>query len=272
MMIDFIKENIIQIIFILLIIYILLCYLDIIDHPTSLQDTLWTHCKKSFAERVWGSNNTIYGAFMKERPFELEEVRIVDIANLAGKEMSQNKSFPKLGQNDRMLFYLDVMDRYHKAQGKIPPKTLVIYVIKNYKNLRGSHTIAPPISKRIWKRLNKIVKNPQVRVAVAEDYTNFPKTKWTNKKYHYLRARDDYLCFYIAQNYKKKYTKAIVVSNDKFRDFRDFDKIPPFMATYIWKDSNGRIRTLKEKINTQRKRLGQYRDYHTEEFDVDLYE
>jgi len=209
---------------------------------------------------------------MKDRPFELEEVRIVDVANLAGMEMGQNKSVPNLNQNERMLFYLDVIGRYQKAQGKIPPRTIIIYVIKNYKNLKTSHTVAPPISKMIWKRLRKIAENSQVRIALAEDYTNFPKAIWKTSRYHYLRARDDYLCFHIAQNYKKKYTKAVIISNDKFRDFKDFDKIPPFTATFIWKNAlTGKIETLSKKINTQRMRLGQYRDYYTEAFDVDLY-
>jgi len=278
-MFDIIRNNLFLIIFILILIYILL--LTGLGLPKTLQDTLWTHCRNSVTDRIWGSyyprnalnGGLVYGGenkggFMNNRPFNLKKVRIIDIANLAGKEMIDNKSFPKLGQYDRMLFYIDIIERYHRTQN-ISPREVLIYVIKNYKHLRGSCTIAPVISKRIWKRLRKLAENPQLRIAVAEDYEHYPKATWKNPNNHYLRARDDYLCFYIAQNYKKKYTKAIVVSNDKFKDFGDFNKIPPFMSTYIW--GGKKINILKEKINTQRGRLGQYRDYTTEAFNVHLY-
>lgn len=253
------------IIFILLLIYILL---TVNNTTTTLQDTLWTHCKNSFAERVWGSSLNYYnqmessklirGGFIKNKPFNIQEIHIIDVANLAGNEMFPG--LPKLGQNDRMIFYIKIIEKYHLKN----KKTLNIYVIKNYKNLKDNCTMAPPISKRIWKRLKKLCQNPQIRIALAEDYKNYSRKIWTNSRNHYLRARDDYLCFYIAQNYKKKYTKAIIISNDKFKDFSQFQKIPTFKATYIWKD--GDIKTLTEKINAQRKRLGQYVDYNTETF------
>ena len=241
------------VLFILVLVYILLC----VDYSKTLQDTLWTHCKNSFADRVYGSYR---GGFMNNRPFNLDEVRIIDVANLAGKE-----KYIAMGQKERMSFYISLIEKYHRAQGKIPPRRVFIYVIKNYKNLNKKHTEAPLISGKIWKRLKALV-NPQLRITLAEDYKNYSKSTWTNSKNHYLRARDDFLCFYIAQNYKKKYTRAIICSDDRFKDFREFTKIPPFTATYLWYDEG--IRTLKENINTQKKKLGQYRDYETESFKI----
>lgn len=242
-------SNLLIILFILILVYILLC----VDYPKTLQDTLWTHCKRSFAERVYGSYR---GGFMKNRPFNLDEVKIIDVANLAGS----GKKYTAMGQKDRMSFYIDLIEKYHKAQGKIPPRKAFIYVIKNYKNLNKKHTEAPPISGEIWKRLRGVV-TPQLRIALAEDYNNYSKSTWVNSKNHYLRGRDDFLCFYIAQNYKKKYTKAIIYSNDRFKDFSEFIKVPQFTATYLWYDDG--IKILKEKINTQKRKLGQYRDYNT---------
>lgn len=243
----------------ILLFVIILIYIICLGYTKTLQDMLWTHCTKSFAKRV---NGSYVGAFMNNRHFNLDEVKIIDVANLTGSNKGKYKG---MGQKDRMSFYIDLIEKYHKSQGKIPPRKVFIYVIKNYKNLKNDHTIAPPISRETWERLKKLI-TPQLRIALAEDYKNYSKHTWINSKNHYLRARDDFLCFYIAQNYKKKYTRAIICSNDRFKDFRDFNKIPLFTATYLWYDQGAKM--LKEKINTQKRKLGQYRDYNTETFKI----
>ena len=112
-----------------------------------------------------------------------------------------------------------------------------------------------------------VKKSPGAHVTIAEDYQLIPHSKWKSPNFHYLRGRDDYLCFRMAQHYKKKYINSVIMSNDKYKDYEQFGYVPEFLATYIharWgdkKDMDPEIIQTVEVVKPKPNTLGQMRDY-----------
>ena len=172
---------------------------------------------------------------------------IIDVANMVPgwyMEHHDNKELTHNSQSKTMTTYRDMIidhinnSEIHKEASSHKSKSSpsvqnkkVFYVIKNFKSSAGK---SARIDKHTWNMFIDIVKkNPMAVIAVAQDYRNYPLAVWKNPKYHVLKGRDDHLCFHIAQRYKRNYSRAIIMSNDKFKDFSLLGQILPYTATYI---------------------------------------
>jgi hypothetical protein len=207
-----------------------------------------------------------YGGFT-DKPDDVKNILIVDVANMyVGWYMEKyKKSMPHDQQNGLMDGYISCMrDHYDRFVIKNNIQTdAVNYILKNYKYSKGaeSEMLAPIISKEIWGKFYKfVVECPNAQVTVAEDYTQINHAIWKTPKMHYLRGRDDYLCFRMAQHYKKKYINAVIMSDDKYRDYEQFGFVPEFSATNIHTDF-GKVVQSTEFVKPKPNTLGQMKDY-----------
>jgi hypothetical protein len=206
----------------------------------------------------------------KKQVSKPQNVLIVDVANMyIGWYMeTYNKSPPYMNQVQLMDSYRRCMsDHYSNFIRSNSISTAgVVYVIKNYKFNSGKRPTADRVTADTWKMFTEFVEfRPNVTIAVAEDYNTYPTTKWKDPKFHYLRGRDDYTCFYTAQMYKKKFTPTYVMTNDKFKDFEHFGKVPKFDITYLTTDSK-RVVNVSPRPNI----LGQFRDYKVVGINLDF--
>jgi len=205
------------------------------------------------------------------KPKDVKNILIIDVANMyVGWYMEKyKKELPYTDQSGLISGYIDCMnDHYKKFAEKNNIKTdSVIYIIKNYKYISGKKKMVSPfISKESWDEIYKFVKeNTNAFITVAEDYRKLSHSKWKSSDMHYIRARDDYLCFRIAQYYKKKYINTVIMSDDKYKDYEQFGFVPKFLATYIYskkgKECKDQIVNVEELINPKPNTLGQMRDY-----------
>lgn len=202
------------------------------------------------------------------KPQNVENVLLVDVANMyVGWYMEKYEDrMPYGNQRDLVNLYVECMKDHFKrfSTHNDTDTSAVVYVIKNHKFTLSKKMVAPPIGDRTWKEIKEFVRiNKNAHIAVAEDYSLHKYNTWKNKKMHYLRGRDDYLCFRLAQQYKKKYVNTVVMSDDKFKDFVQFGYVPPFTATYVHKkwSGNGEVVQSSEKIIPKPNILGQLRDY-----------
>lgn len=216
--------------------------------------------------------NGVVGGF-KGKPEGVENILLVDVANMyVGWYMEKHKkALPYNQQQGLMDGYLDCMrDHYKKFVEKNNTETdAVNYILKNYKyslgKSKGMFTAA--ISNETWEKIYEFVKKrPGAHVTVAEDYRQIPHTKWKSPKMHYLRGRDDYLCFRMAQHYKKKYINTVIMSDDKYRDYEQFGFVPEFLATYVhteWGEKDDDLQVVKsdELVKPKPNILGQMKDY-----------
>lgn len=191
---------------------------------------------------------------------KIENVLIVDVANMfVGWYMETHSTpLPFIQQTELFNNYIDFMsDHYSRFILKNDISlSAVHYVLKNYRCASGEKMIAPKIPKNIWKKLCNFAKSRRnAYISVAEDYTVFSVKKWKDKKNHYLRGRDDFLCFYSARQYKKKYIEPVIMSDDKYDDFNYFGCVPNFSYTYIYNN------IVKCDITPSPKALGQIENY-----------
>jgi hypothetical protein len=245
-------------------------------------------CEKLVAASVLLSLNEVTGIkggsikYKKEgqkggftgKPKGVENILLVDVANMyVGWYMEKyNKRLPYNEQCGLMQNYVKCMrDHYKRFAEKNDTSTdAVNYIIKNYKYIGSSKKVmlAPIISKETWGTIYEFVKeSPGAHVTVAEDYQQIPHDKWKTPKFHYLRGRDDYLCFRMAQQYKKKYINSVIMSNDKYKDYEQFGMVPEFLATYVhakWGEEDNaepEIVHTEELVKPRPNTLGQMRDY-----------
>ena len=205
-----------------------------------------------------------------------QNILIVDVANMyVGWSMELDR--PNANPDNIMAEYIACANDHYKrfALHNDTNVSAVIYVIKNFKYASDKHKIvkAPKIQdatfdkiRRFVKPVDKSMRNAKltltdtpaknVYVAVAEDYTIFPYSIWKSNKHHYLKGQDDLLCFKLAQYFKKKYMNAVIMSDDKYKDFEQFGMVPEFTATYF-----GATGETTEKIRTTHNALGQLKDY-----------
>jgi hypothetical protein len=217
------------------------------------------------------------------KPQNVKNILIVDVANMyVGWYMEKhNKVMPHDQQTELMDGYISCMRDHYDRFVKInnTDTDVVNYVLKNYKYSQGEKNgmLAPIISKEIWEKIYKFVREcPGTQVTVAEDYTKINHSVWKSPKMHYLRGRDDYLCFRMAQHYKKKYINTVIMSDDKYRDYEQFGLVPEFSATFVhskWGDASSAepeivqsIEHVKPKPNT----LGQIKDYSMVKITMDF--
>ena len=165
---------------------------------------------------------------------------------------------PYLDQEQLFDQYLECLHDHHKKFYALNKNDSVNYVVKNYKYSKEQHNMyAPKINKNTWDAMKKFCKTHcNSYITVAEDYETIPHAKWKSPKYHYLRGRDDFTCFYLSQSYKKQYVNAYIMSDDKFKDHDMFKQIPAFMMTVISKHS-----IHAEFVKPHSRPLGQLKDY-----------
>lgn len=206
------------------------------------------------------------------KPKGVKNILLVDIANMyVGWYMEKyDKGLPYNHQRGLMQNYVKCMrDHYERFAEKNDTSTdAVNYIIKNYKYSRGPKKgmLAPIISEETWNTIYEFVKeSPGAHVTVAEDYRQIPHAKWKASKFHYLRGRDDYLCFRMAQHYKKKYINSVIMSNDKYKDYEQFGMVPEFLATYVHakrgEENEPEIVRTEEHVKPRPNTLGQMKDY-----------
>lgn len=204
-----------------------------------------------------------------------ENILVVDVANMfTGWYMekycigSSKKRMPYMKQPELLRRYLEcASDHYkHFIKHNNEKKDAVNYVIKNF---RHTHAVGkneydnymPELTSDDWDLCHEFVrKYKNAMISMAIDYRIIPLHKWKDKHMHYLRGRDDYLCFKLAQAYKKKYINAVIMSDDKYRDFDQFGFVPDFRAYYIRNIKNKAVQN-GEIIRPEPNRLGQIKDY-----------
>ena len=177
------------------------------------------------------------------------DVLIVDVANMYASWKYDTK---------RNESYLTCIDQHYKEFIKHNDINIckVIYVIKNceYKHKTDKGKISvKKIEGNELKAIHKFLNvHKNTMVAIAQDYN---RTCESSKKNHYMKERDDYLCFFIARLYKRKYINAVIMSNDKFKDFVQLGYVPPFEAIILGHDE------YKESITPCINDLGQLSDF-----------
>lgn len=194
--------------------------------------------------------STIYNIHDKPK-----HVLIVDVANLYNSWYKTKYEKRIHYYNQRILFdyYVEAMKAHHKKYKKL---YTCHYVIKNFKTV-GRITKALNIEDKDIKRFQKFCKDYKVFISIAKDYTGVKKSIWDSPKYHYIRERDDFLCFWLAKAYKKAYITSTIMTNDKFKDFSQFGFVPEFTAIHI-----NEKRHITRKVKPRPNILGQFRDYN----------
>lgn len=209
----------------------------------------------------------------------VKNVLLVDVANMyTGWYMEKYKKETRhVPQPELIREYLECMHDHfaHFSKHNNLETDSVNYIIKNYKySLNKKEMYAPHISPDSWTDIYNFVKNHNAYVTVAEDYKNIPYTAWKSPKSHYLRGCDDYLCFKMAQQYKKKYIHPVIMSDDKFKDYDQFGFVPEFKATYIYADlkadSSNPIIITPEIVKPKPNTLGQIVDYDMVKITMDF--
>lgn len=172
------------------------------------------------------------------------DVLIIDVANVCSERFNGYAVY-----DTYLKCITDIQKSFDKNND-----AKIEYIIKNHTFRDGNELRADKINDEIWDKLKKFtVSYPSSSIIVAEDYTR-PIKNWD--KLHYLRERDDHACFIRAQVHKRNYTRAVVMSNDMYKDFNTFGYIPSYTMTIV---ENGK--TKSEKINPRPNLLGQIIDY-----------
>jgi hypothetical protein len=195
----------------------------------------------------------------------VKNVLIVDVANMyVGWYMEKYQEKVSLANQNRLINnYLTCMEEHYVRflEKNDSESDVVNYIIKNHRYSRGNITLAPKISKTIWKKIHLFIeKFPRACITIGEDYGSIPGHVWKAPKNHYLRARDDFLCFKMSQVYKKKYINSVIMSDDKYRDYDQFGWVPDFCATYV-RNISGHVVCSQKLIRPSQSPLGQIIDY-----------
>lgn len=194
-----------------------------------------------------------------------KNVLIVDVANMYfGWAHESNSNKHQIAQDKLISGYINFMsDHYNKfILVNDINNSSVNYVIKNYKYYDNSKNIyAEIISQKSWDNIYKFVENHfNSSISVAEDYSVIPYDIWKSASNHHVKGCDDYLCFLLARQYKKKQVNATIMSDDKYKDFLKFGNVPPFEATVV-SMINKKINITKQHISPHPNSLGQIKDY-----------
>ena len=207
---------------------------------------------------------------------QLKNVLIIDVANMyVGWYMEKYKNKPIPSSQDILLSnYIECIKDHYKRFSKENNmgKCGVNYIIKNYKCNSGSKLSKEKIGKQIYQILFNLVNdNSNLFVTIAEDYGDYPISKWKNKTYHYLRGRDDYACFYMSNYYKLRHVNSFIMSDDKFDDYEKFNVVPDFTLKHL--DKVKKMQTNKinsQKIKPHKINLGNIDDYKLVKITLDF--
>ena len=191
--------------------------------------------------------------------FKIKNILIVDVANMyvawkkeTGRKQSQ---FVCMSQHyKKFIKHNDVEN------------CKVLYVIKHYNSTESNEQDKKKARKIISYEYDAgdkfIMRHPHAILASAEDYSNRSYEEW--ERNHYMKGRDDYLCFHIARICKRENINAVIMSNDKFKDFVQLGFVPPFRSVIIFKS------IYKEDIYPRMNALGQLSDYQMTNITLDF--
>jgi hypothetical protein len=184
---------------------------------------------------------------------------VVDLPNMhSGWQTELRKKKSKNIINN----YIECMkDHYVRFIKHNPENSTVHYVIKNLRYIKGINTDSYHIvQKDIYNLSNFINNHTNAKISIAEDYTIIPQHIWKDRDHHFIRERDDYSCFYISKHNKKKYINTVIMSDDNFKDYRHFGKIPTFKLTTL-EYKNDEILISDDIITPRPNYLGSFTDY-----------
>lgn len=193
-----------------------------------------------------------------------QNILLVDVANMfIGWHMEKYGEFPQFKDYKKIVALRGecISDHYNrfvkanKAAG-LGSNYVIHYVMKNHKY---SHNYTIPMLDSLIKKLVKTgsvdkFSASSIKVSIAIDMSSGGKNDA-----HYTKGRDDYVLFHLAKKYKKL-NNTIIMSNDKFRDFSDFKKIPSFELITYHGDSSG-VYVNTKKIVPSKSSLGFLKDY-----------
>lgn len=204
---------------------------------------------------------------LKDNNKKIKNVLIVDVANMyVGwyMEKYKNKPIPS-SQNELLRNYTKLIKDHYKRFSKKNNMNEcgVNYIIKNYKCNTGSKLSVEKINKQLYQLFYNLVgSNTNLFITVAEDYDKYPVTKWKNKNYHFLRGRDDYLCFYMYNYYKIRNINSFIMSDDKFDDYEKFNMVPEFTLKHFDKVQKTQTNKINfQKIKPNKINLGNINNY-----------
>jgi hypothetical protein len=190
---------------------------------------------------------------------KIKNILIVDVANMY---VSWKK------ETGRKQSYWVCMSQHYKEfiKHNDVETCKVLYVIKNYNRTE--------VNEKDEKKERKIIRiesdagdrfrmrHPHAILARANDYSDRSYEEW--ERNHYMKGRDDYLCFYLARIFKRGNINTVIMSNDKFKDFVELGFVPPFSAVVIYKD--GFVEHIYPRMNA----LGQLSDYQMTNITLDF--
>lgn len=127
----------------------------------------------------------------------------------------------------------------HVELHKQPYEQLIMHTIKLLRKAfptSSIHFVVKPYLKFNWEAAQKALKDKKVSLHIAHA-TAKPSGK---KAGHYQNAADDILCLLLAKQFAGTISQKvgvashiILLSNDLYRDIRDFKKTSPFVYTAI---------------------------------------
>ena len=191
-------------------------------------------------------------------------ILIVDVPNMMSKwhmEKNNNKKFV-YSQENLFKNYLKCMEDHYNEFFKLNDQNCrVNYVFKNHQYSDKEFTSSTEITEKVWNTFKKFVReHPCAYISVAEDYKKQKEKDWKDKKYHYLRERDDFLAFRMAQMYLMNRMDYCVMSDDNFKDWDKFGNIPPFYSHYFYYYNNT-VMSTTELLKPVPNSLGSLKDY-----------
>jgi hypothetical protein len=255
-----INTKLLSFILILLLIFVIIEMAKMASKFLNLEKLGMSNIKKEGISTTGSAEHKRGGVFSIDN----KNVLIVDVANMyVGWYMEKNKTKTKFKTQDLLFkdYIKCISDHYRNFRNvNKNPNDLVEYVIKNHRVSNGTKVVAPSITDDNFRMFEAFVYNHEgANISIAEDYSVHTHKKWTDKSFHYLRASDDFLCFAIAQLYKKQYVNAFIMSADKFKDFDMLSVIPKFNDVLIYAqlvDENKKDRSEPGGKNTKMKEIG----------------
>jgi hypothetical protein len=136
-----------------------------------------------------------------------------------------------IGSNSVLIF--DGHNFLHRTTG-FNDLDSAFQIIRDTLPTQTIHFVMKAADKKILKQMKELSKKYEIHFHLAFDKKDHSKSK------HYAKGRDDYLTIRLAHFIPD----SIIISDDRFRDFSHFKKIPEFEHISV---KNGKV-ILREKV------------------------
>jgi hypothetical protein len=204
------------------------------------------------------SNHKIGGGGSSKNKKTVNNILVVDGANMYSqwyiKKFRQRMDFKITNQKNFIKYHILMMDEHYNnfvARGN--DNSIVHYVLKN-------PMIREKLNDKMYGILGAwLISHPQARISIALDYS-----WWKGEITHTHKGRDDFLCFYLAQRYKKFGHKVAIMSEDKYRDYECFNIIPDFTHVYLQVNKKHKMKLLSPSSH----KLGKFENYKIERINL----